>query len=238
MLESIQYWTNGIIENQLNSPLFFMAVFLLGLIAAIGSCCNIGVVAAITGYAGSNQKNEKMNSHLKTGFSFFLGNIISLSILGLLTGIVSQSTSAALGKYWTIIAGLFIVYLGLVSLDMLPFEFKLKDKLNAKILALTNKGFIFGLALGGFATACSACCNPILPIVLGTSFLQGSIFLSWFTLLIFAIGYSLPLGGVLAGAGFGFDKFSEKIIKNKKVLNEIFGIILILVGFGLLLNWI
>ncbi len=236
MLESIQQWSSGIIESQLNSPLFFIAVFFLGLVAAVGSCCNIGVVAAVTGYAGAETQNKEKKSHLKTGFSFFLGNVISLSLLGALTGFVSQSLGSTVGQYWTIIAGFLVVYLGLMSLDMLPFDLKLVDTLSAKISAFANKGFVFGLALGGFATACSASCNPIFPIILGTSFLQGSIFLSWLTLFVFAIGYSLPLGGILVGAGFGLDKFSEKLIGNKKIISEVFGVILVVVGFGLLLG--
>lgn len=238
MLESIQQWSSGIIESQLNSPLFFIAIFFLGLVAAVGSCCNIGVIAAVTGYAGADTKEGHQKSHLKTGFSFFLGNVISLSLLGTLTGLVSQSLGATVGDYWTIIAGFLVVYLGLMSLDMLPFDLKLGDKLSSKLSTLANKGFIFGLALGGFATACSASCNPIFPIILGTSFIQSSIFLSWFTLFVFAIGYSLPLGGVLAGAGFGVDKFSDKVLNNRKILNQIFGVLLVSVGFGLLLGFV
>ncbi len=237
MFENIQQWTSGVIESQLNSPLFFIAVFLMGILAAVGSCCNIGVVAAVTGYAGAGTQSGEKKSHVKTGLSFFLGNVISLSLLGALTGFVSQSLGTTVSEYWTIIAGLFVVYLGLMSLDMLPFEFKLGTELSAKFSTLANKGFIFGLALGGFATACSASCNPIFPIILGTSFLQGSIFLSWFTLFVFAIGYSLPLGGILAGAGFGFDKFSNKLINNRKIFSDFFGGILVLVGFSLLLGW-
>ncbi len=238
MLESIQQWSSGIIESQLNSPLFFIAVFFLGLLAAVGSCCNIGVVAAVTGYAGADTGNNSQNSHLKTGFSFFIGNVISLSLLGALTGFVSQSIGSSVGQYWTLVAGLLVVYLGLKSLDMLPFDLKIGERLSSKLSALANKGFIFGLALGGFATACSASCNPIFPIILGTSFLQSSVLLSWFTLFVFAIGYSVPLGGILAGTGFGLDKISGKLLSNKKVFHQFFGALLVVIGFGLLLGYV
>lgn len=238
MLENIQTWTSGIIESQLNSPLFFIAIFLLGLLAAVGSCCNIGVIAAVTTYAGLEAQQEKISAHLKTSFSFFLGNVIALSLLGALTGLVSESLGSAIGKYWSIVAGLLMVYLGLTSLEMLPFELKLGDKLTAKVSNLANKGFVFGLALGGLATTCSASCSPIFPIVLGTSFLQGSLFMSWLTLFVFAIGYSLPLGGVLAGAGFGLNKFSDHLVKNKQLFSNFFAVFLVLVGFVLLLGWL
>ena len=238
MFETIQHWSSGIIGNQLNSPLFFIAVFFLGLVAAVGSCCNIGVVAAVTGYAGAGSQGVKNESHLKTGLSFFLGNVISLSLLGAVTGFVSESIGSTVGQFWTLIAGVLVVYLGLMSLKMLPFDLKIESKLNSKLSRISNKGLVFGLALGGFATACSASCNPIFPIILGTSFLQGSMMLSWFTLFVFAIGYSLPLGGILAGAGFGFEKFSKKIVRNQKMISEVFGVILVVTGFGLLMGWV
>ncbi|WP_299125334.1 cytochrome c biogenesis protein CcdA [uncultured Tenacibaculum sp.] len=238
MLENIQEWTNAIIENQLNSPLFFIAVFMLGVIAAIGSACNLGVLAAVTSYAGSEASVKNKKSHIKTGLSFLLGNIISLSLIGALTGIISVSIGQIVGKYWTIIAGVLVVYLGLMSLNMLPFNLKIGGSFSSKIVDLTNKSFLFGLLLGGFATACSVGCSPIFPIVLGTSYLQGSLFLSWLTLFVFAIGYSIPLGTLLIGMGFGFSKASDKLLQNKQIINQISGISLILLGFGLLLGWI
>jgi len=237
MLEIIQQWTNGIIENQFNSPLFFIAIFVLGLIAAVGSACNVGVLAAITSYAGSEAGTKRKSAHLKTGLSFLLGNIISLSLVGALTGLISASIGQLVGEYWTIIAGVLIIYLGLASLDMLPFSLKIGSNLSAKVSKLANKSFLFGLLLGGFATACSVGCSPIFPIILGTSYLQGSLLLSWFTLFVFAIGYSIPLGALLVGFGFGFNKFSDKLLKNKQLLSQVSGIALVAVGFGLLLGW-
>lgn len=238
MLENIQHWTNSVIENQLNSPLFFLAILLLGFIAAIGSCCNLGVIGAVTSYAGTQAGKDDKNSFLKTSFSFLIGNVISLSLVGALTGFVSQSVGKSVGDYWTLIAGVVVIYFGLSSLELLPFSFKIGEKVTSKVSKLANKGFIFGLALGGFATACSACCNPIFPIILGASYLQGELFWSWFTLFVFAIGYSLPLSGILVGFGFGFNKFSDVLLRNKKTISTISGAVLILIGFGLLAGWV
>jgi len=236
MLVNIQQWVRSIIETPLNSPLFFVAILLLGFIAAIGSCCNVGVIGTVMSYAGLQVKSNDKKSRFSTGIYFLIGNVISLSLVGALTGFVSQSIGITVGKYWTIIAGVVVVFLGLISLDLLPFNFKIENKLNSKVSKLANNGFVFGLALGGFATACSACCNPIFPIVLGVSYLQGGLFWSWITLFVFAIGYSIPLGGILVGLGFGLTKFSDVLLRNKKIISTISGIILILIGFGLLLG--
>ncbi len=234
MFDNLQYWSNGIIENNLNSPIFFVAVFFLGLIAAIGSCCNVGVLAAVASYAGSESHSK--NSHLKTGFSFLAGNIIALSLVGALTGFVSQSIGDSVGQYSKLIAGVVVVYFGLISLDFLPSIFKFSDNLSSKISKLSSKGFLFGLLLGGFATACSVSCNPIFPVIVGASYLQGKLLLGWLTLFIFALGYSLPLGGILVGVGMGANKLESSLIKNKKILNYVSGAILILLGFGMVLG--
>lgn len=234
MFDSLQYWSSGIIESQLNTPIFFVAVFFLGLIAAIGSCCNVGVLAAVASYAGSESHSK--TSHFKTGFSFLIGNIIALSLVGALTGFVSQSIGDSVGQYSKLIAGVVIVYFGLISLNFLPSVFKLSDNLSSKVSKLSSKGFLFGLLLGGFATACSVSCNPIFPVIVGASYLQGKLLLGWFTLFIFAIGYSLPLGGILVGAGVGANKIGDRLLKNKKVLNYISGAVLILLGFGMVLG--
>ena len=234
----MQQWTNGVIEGQLNSLIFFIAIFVLGLVAAVGSACNVGVLAAITSYAGSETSSKNKASHLKTGLSFLLGNIISLSIVGALTGLISASIGQIVGQYWTIIAGVLVVYLGLSSLNMLPFSLKVGLNLSSKVSKLANKSFLFGLILGGFATACSVGCSPIFPIILGTSYLQGSLLMSWFTLFVFAIGYSIPLAALLVGFGFGFNKFSDKLLQNKQLISQISGVALVTFGFGLLLGCI
>ena len=236
MLEYIQTWTSNVLETQLNSPLMLLAVLALGFTAAIGSCCNLGVMGAVAGYSGTQSTDLKNNSLVSTALSFALGNIIALSIIGALTGFVSQAVGNTVGAYWKIIGGLVAVYFGLAAIGFLPFKIPqpriLKEKTNSGKL----NGLLFGLALGGFATACSACCNPIFPIVLGVSYLQGDILWSWLILFVFAIGYSVPLGGMLVGLGLGFNKISDTFLKHSNAIKYISGGALILIGFGLLVG--
>ena len=238
MFESIREWTTVIVENHLNSPILFVAVFLLGFTAALGSCCNLGVIGAVASYSGTQVKGASARSFLGTGLSFLLGNVISLSLIGALTGFVSQEVGKTVGSYWTIVAGVVAVYFGLSSLGLSPFQLSITQRISARVNRMNKKSLLFGLALGGFATACSACCNPIFPVILGVSYLQGEILVSWLTLLVFAIGYSVPLGGILVGLGFGLDKLGNVLHENKKVISTISGVALTLVGFALLLGWL
>lgn len=238
MFSTIQQWSNNILDHYSHSPILLVAVLVLGFTAAIGSCCNLGVIGAVVSYSGTQVKEQSTKPFLKTGLSFMLGNIISLSLIGALTGFISQEIGSTVGHYWMIVAGIVAVYFGLSSLGIAPIEFNLSSKISTRVNKTRNKGLLFGLALGGFATACSACCNPIFPVIMGVSYLQGDILWSWVILLIFAIGYSIPLGAILVGLGIGFNKISNVLLKNKNLIRTISGITLILVGFALLIGWL
>lgn len=238
MLYRLQEWTSRVIEHGIDSPVFFGAIFVFGLIAAIGSCCNAGVLAIVISYAGSEASADAKGSRLGVGFAFLFGNVISLSALGALVGMLSASVNAVVGQYWIPLAGVTTVYFGLLSLDMLPVHFKWKIKLSHRVSGIASKGFLFGMLLGGFATACSATCNPVFPLILGASYLKGDVFGAWISILVFAIGYSLPLGAVLTGVRFGTDRFSTSIANSKKTITAISGTLLVLFGFGLILGWV
>ena len=236
MLEQIQAWTSHVLETQMSTPLFILAVLALGFTAAIGSCCNVGIIGAVASYSGSQIAGLRTNTLVSTALFFTIGNIIALSIIGALTGFVSQAVGAMVGSYWKIIGGLVAVYFGLAAIGFLPFDIPQPSFLKEKVNTKNVNGLVFGLALGGFATACSASCNPIFAVVLGMSFLQGSILWSWLILFVFAIGYSIPLGGMLVGLGFGFNKIAHVFLKYAEAIKLVSGGFLILIGFALLMG--
>jgi hypothetical protein len=78
------------IEQVLKSPGFSFAALpaalLLGLMTAVTSCCNIGIIAAIVGYAGSRGEALRRRDALLTAFFFMIGTVVSLAVIGLLVG--------------------------------------------------------------------------------------------------------------------------------------------------------
>ena len=236
MLEQIQMWTTHVLETQLSTPLLLLAVLAMGFTAAIGSCCNVGIIGAVASYSGSQAATVKTNTLVSSALFFTIGNIIALSIIGALTGFVSQAVASMVGSYWKIVGGVVAVYFGLAAIGFLPFNISRPQFLKGKVDTKNVNGLVFGLALGGFATACSASCNPIFAVVLGMSFLQGSILWSWLILFVFAIGYSIPLGGMLVGLGFGFNKVANVFLKYAAAIKYVSGGFLILIGFALLMG--
>ncbi|NCO56169.1 MAG: hypothetical protein GW876_12325, partial [Bacteroidetes bacterium] len=105
----------------------------------------------------------------------------------------------------------------------------------------SGKGFIPGLILGiitgGLSILCNICCNPILPIVIGASFLKASVLSGIIILTAFAFGYSLPFTIAIAGIQFGVGKASNKLKNAGKIIGYVAGVIMIISGFYLIYTY-
>ncbi len=93
---------------------------------------------------------------------------------------------------------------------------------------------VYGLAVGGATTACSVCCNPLLPAAVGAAALKGAPVLGAAMLGVFALGYSLPLAAGMVGIGFGLGRLGVVAQRIMPVVHVGFGLLLIGVGFYLL----
>jgi cytochrome c biogenesis protein CcdA len=88
--------------------------------------------------------------------------------------------------------------------------------------------------VGGGAAACSVCCNPVLPVVLAVTTIQGHALWGAAILTVFSIGYSLPIAGVLVGLGLGVRRLTTVVQRVTPIIQKVAGILLIVVGFSLL----
>jgi cytochrome c biogenesis protein CcdA len=227
-------WIQQVLDTTTPGVAVLPAALLLGILGAVTSCCNLAVIGAIAGYSGSLSEQRDRKGILVAGLFFMLGTIIALAVLGAVTGFVGKIAGDALGTYWKLFAGLIMVFFGLASLDFLPFglpKFNVSSKPG-------RRGFVgsmlYGLAVGGGATACSLCCSPVLPVVLGYTTLQGGTTWGAIVLGTFAVGYSLPLAAGLVGLGLGLGKLRSVVGKATPVIRIVAGVILIGIGFYLL----
>jgi len=72
--------------------------------------------------------------------------------------------------------------------QLLVGELPALPKLSGGSRGGTGKAMLFGFTVGGGATACSACSNPVLPVVLGVATLQGN---TWWGVILLASGFYL-----------------------------------------------
>ena len=122
-----------------------------------------------------------------------------------------------------------VYFFGLAALNLVPFKLPaVGSGTRAQRSGLLGAA-VFGLVVGGSATACTACCNPLLAVPLGVAALQGHTLWGAGILAAFAIGFSLPLTGMLLGFSLGRSALKAK--KAATVARIVGGLLLVGVGF-------
>ncbi len=228
------------IQQVFNAPQFGILVlpagFILGLITAIGCIgCSVPLIAAVVGYAGSQEQPQKMDILVIAGF-FMLGTVLALSAAGYLVGYIGQVAGSTFGLYGKILIAIITIIFGFAALNLLPFRIPSFNPIKKNL----PRGFIgasvMGLGVGGASiTYTMACCGPmILPIVLGISILKGQGAWGALILAAFAIGYSLPMVATILGIGFGkLTGIANKVAGPVRMAS---GVLLIVAGFWLIVT--
>jgi cytochrome c biogenesis protein CcdA len=208
---------------------------LLGaLSAATSACCTLPVVGVLIGYSGA-QDNVGSRQAFKQVLFFILGTIVALIIIGGVAGFVGQVANAVLGRYWKIFAGVVLIFFGLATLKVLPFQVSfgqfgsIEKRLGMSGVMLT------GFALGGLIAVTSLCCSPAIFAVIGVAVLQREIVQAALLLGMYAIGFSLPLGAILLGVSLGKARFLPNSAGT--IIRWIPGGILLVVGFYFLITF-
>ena len=218
-----------------SEPLGLVFALILGVVsAATSACCTLPALGLIVGYSGA-EASDSRKSAVTAALFFTLGTIVSLMILGAVSGFVGQVAQSALGRSWKIFAGAVAVFLGLASLKFLPFKLSL-GKIGSAGNKLGRLGPVLaGLILGGIVALSSLPCNPGIFIVIGAAILQGAVFWASLLLGMFAVGFAIPLGGVILGISLGRVSLVAKGMDTG--IRWIAGLILIVVGFYFLVTY-
>ena len=163
-----------------------------------------------------------------------LGTIAALAVLGAVAGFVSQVAGSTLGRYWKVFAGLAAILFGLAALNLVPFRLPTVGSTHRTQPRGLFGAAVFGLVVGGSATACSVVSNPLLAVPLGIAALQGHTLWGAAILAAFAIGFSVPLTAILLGLTLG--KATLKAKKAVTAVRIVGGAMLIAVGFYFLVT--
>lgn len=227
-------WASAILESPTVEPVVLGAVFLMGLLGSVTSCCNLAVIGAVSGYSSSQGEGMRRQDVAFVALAFMLGTVIALGILGAVAGFVGQAVGAQLGTYWKILAGLSLVALGLAGLKLITIKLPAVPQLAVGASGGRARALLVGFAVGGGATACSACCNPVLPVVLGVATLQGNILWGIALLATFALAWSLPMAAGLLGLGLGVNVLMKRLNRVGSSIRIVGAVILLASGFFLI----
>ena len=230
----LQYVTERL-QQVSSEPLGLVLALILGVVsAATSACCTLPALGLIVGYSGA-EASDSRKSAAKSAIFFTLGIIVSLLFLGAVSGFVGQAAQSVLGRYWKIFAGVVAVFLGLASLKLLPFNLSL-GRIGSAGNKLGRLGPVLaGLILGGIVALSSLPCNPGIFIVIGAAILQGAVLWASLLLAMFAVGFAIPLGGVILGISLGRVSLAAKGADT--AIRWIAGLILIVVGFYFLITF-
>jgi cytochrome c biogenesis protein CcdA len=228
------------IQQVFNAPQFGILVlpagFLLGLITAVGClACSAPLIAAVVGYAGSQEQPQRRDVLVIAGF-FMLGTVLALSAAGYLVGYIGQVAGSTFGLYGKIFIAVITILFGFAALNLLPFRIPSFNPVKRNLPQGFLGASVMGLGVGGASIAYTmACCGPmILPIVLGISVLKGQGAWGALILAAFAIGYSLPMVATILGIGFGkLTGIANKVAGPVRMAS---GVLLIVAGFWLILT--
>jgi len=209
-----------------------LAAFIWGLLSVILSPCHIACIPLIVGFI-DGQGNITTRRAFGLSLLFGLGILITIGIIGLITGLLGRMIGdiGGYGSYFVAIV-FFAVGLNLLGVLPLPFmegganpNYKRKGLLAAFIL-----GLLFGVALG-------PCTFAYMATMLGVVFSMAS------TKIIFALSLLLAYGighcGVLVFAGTFTEvvqhylHWTEKS-KGAVILKKICGVLVILGGVYLI----
>ncbi|WP_269608831.1 cytochrome c biogenesis CcdA family protein [Prochlorococcus marinus] len=222
-----------LINNGLNnpSPLALLIVFIGGLLTSLGPC-SLSLLPITVAYLAGFENDQ---TPLQKTISFCSGIVISLVVLGILSGFVGK-VYGQLPGFFSIFISFLAIIMGLNLLGL--FKFSLPSGPDPEIwtnqvppsLAPVSAGLAFGLAS-------SPCTTPVLAVLLAWVAKQGNPLSGTIFLGSFAIGQIVPL--FVAGS---FAATIPKLLSLRPIgkwVPPISGVILLTVGLMSLLSiWI
>ena len=222
-----------LINNGLNNPtpLTLLMVFMGGLLTSLGPC-SLSLLPITVAYLAGFKNNQ---SPLQRTISFCSGIVISLVILGSLSGFLGKIYGQLPG-FFSIFISLLAIVMGLNLLGILKFSLpsgpdpEIWKNQVPTALAPVSAGLAFGLAS-------SPCTTPVLAVLLAWVSKQGDPISGTIFLGSFAVGQIVPL--FIAGT---FAASLPKLLSFRPIgkwVPPISGVILLIVGLiSLLYIWI
>jgi len=203
----------------LTYPIVVFLGFLSGMTALT---CLLPLVPAIAGFIGIQQDNRQRL--FVVPFVIMLGSIVTLVALGLIASFAGITMQKSLGTYWAYFIGGVCIIVGLYVLGAI----KVPTKINLPKIKQTGvvAPFLFGLCLGGVLGFGSACCLPVLPIILTYAAIKGRPLHGALIMGAFAIGQSIPLFAI----GFFSNVLGKFASRWSVYVRYIAGILLVLSG--------
>ena len=232
MIRTIFEWLSN--SLQLNPIIALSTSFIWGIFSILLSPCHLSSIPLIIAFIGEQGKMPTKRAFwLATSFS--LGILATITVIGLITGLLGRMLGD-IGSYGNYIVAIifFVIGLHLLEIIQLPFLGKTNQPSFQKkgLWAAFGLGLIFGIALGPCTFAYMA---PMLGIVFKLSAAQ--FFYGAALLFAYGIGHCsvIVFAGTFAGMVQKYLNWNERS-KGAVLVKKICGILVILGGIYLIWN--
>lgn len=204
-----------------------LGIFIFGLIAGICPCNSV-LCLGLIGYLSSGKTNLSLSNILKLTISFCIGTVIVLLPLGFIAGYIGKYLLFLNSSIAWSIGGILLILMGLQLLHVYkPPIRSIFQFFKAPISYTITGAFFLGLSFGAITIGRGA---PMLLVVLTYIALYQSAVQGVFTMLIYAVGLSIPLIAISSLGGALGKKIKEKARISGDVFDRIIGVIIILIG--------
>jgi cytochrome c biogenesis protein CcdA len=204
-----------------------IGIFIFGLVAGICPCNSV-LCLGLIGYLTSGTTRLTLPNILKLTLAFCTGTILVLLPLGVMAGF--------LGKYllflnstiaWSL-GGILLILMGLQLLHLYkPPIRSIFSHLRAPVSYTVSGAFLLGLSFGAITIGRGA---PMLIIVLTYIALYQTMAQGFVTILVYAIGLSIPLIVISSLGGAIGKKIKEKAKVSGELADRIIGCAIIIIG--------
>lgn len=202
--------------------MIYLITFLEGLISFISPCMLPMIPIYLTYFAGDVNKK---NNTLLNAIAFVMGFTVIFCMLGIFAG----SIGAILQDYQNIvniICGMIVILFGLSYLDIIKINIFKGINANGKKIKGILSAFIFGIIF-------SINLTPCVGVFLGSALMMASVSGTMLKGVALLFTYSLGLGVPIILSVLIIQKLNtafEYIKKHYKVINNICGVFLIIIG--------
>ena len=231
MIVELFTWLSGALTQ--SPEIAIGAAFIWGILSVALSPCHIACIPLIVGFI-DGQGNISTSRAFGLSSLFGLGILITIGIIGLITGLMGRMIGD-IGGYGNYFVAVIFFAVGLNLLGVLPLPF-MEGGANPKyqrkgFLAAFILGLLFGIALG-------PCTFAYMATMLGVVFSMAStqIVFALSLLLAYGIGHCavLVFAGTFTEVVQHYLHWSEKS-KGAVILKKVCGILVILGGIYLIL---
>lgn len=207
-------------------------IFIFGLIAGICPCNSV-LCLGLIGYLTSGNTRLSLPVILKLTVAFSAGTVLVLLPLGVIAGLVGQymlflneNIAWAIGGVIMIAMGLQLLHLHKPPIRSIFYRFRGKQSYTV------TGSFLLGLSFGAITIGRGA---PMLLVVLAWIALYQNAVQGFFTVLVYAIGLSVPLIAVSSVGGAIGKKIRDRTREGGELLDRVIGIGIVIIGIYFLI---